>query len=65
VYLLDFGATRQFSRRFVDLYIQVIEAAAKGDREMILTLSEKMGFLTGYEAKVRGYSLWNTTVTSA
>jgi len=43
----------------------VIEAAAKGDREMILTLSEKMGFLTGYEAKVRGYSLWNTTVTSA
>lgn len=52
LYLLDFGATRQFSRRFVDMYIDVIKAAAVQDRETILEKSKQLGFLTGYESKV-------------
>ncbi|ESO90083.1 hypothetical protein LOTGIDRAFT_218121 [Lottia gigantea] len=50
--LLDFGATREFDKVFVDRYIRVIKAAAIGDREKILSWSQKLGFLTGYETKV-------------
>ncbi|XP_067943691.1 atypical kinase COQ8B, mitochondrial-like isoform X2 [Watersipora subatra] len=51
VYLLDFGATRQFNRSFVDLYIDLIKAAAVQDRQTILSKSKELGFLTGYESK--------------
>nr|KAG5695949.1 hypothetical protein BaRGS_017530 [Batillaria attramentaria] len=50
--LLDFGASREFSKKFVDSYIKVIHAAASGDKEGILVGSREMGFLTGYETKV-------------
>ena len=52
IILLDFGATREFSKKFTDGYIRVIKAAADGDRDLILTGSQKLGFLTGYETKV-------------
>ncbi|XP_046579868.1 atypical kinase COQ8B, mitochondrial-like [Haliotis rubra] len=50
--LLDFGASREFDKSFVDKYIKVIKAASVGDREKILSGSIDMGFLTGYETKV-------------
>lgn len=50
--LLDFGATRAYDKPFMDKYIQVIKAAADGDRKTVLLLSREMGFLTGYESKV-------------
>ena len=52
IVLLDFGATREFSKEFTDGYIRVIKAAADGDRQGILLRSQEVGFLTGYETKV-------------
>jgi len=37
----------------MDMYIQVIKSAADGDREGVLKMSQAMGFLTGYETKVK------------
>ncbi|XP_067274007.1 atypical kinase COQ8A, mitochondrial [Pseudorasbora parva] len=51
VALLDFGATRGFDESFTDLYIEIIKAAAEGDREGVLKQSIEMKFLTGYETK--------------
>ena len=56
--LLDFGATRAYSRRFTDDYIRVIMAASVGDRQAVLEGSQKLGFLTGYESKVRAILKW-------
>lgn len=36
----------------MDDYIEVINAASEGDKNKVLALSKKMGFLTGYESKV-------------
>ena len=52
IILLDFGASRTYEKAFMDKYIQVIKAAAEGDRDFVLTMSREMGFLTGYESKV-------------
>lgn len=52
IVLLDFGATRDFSTKFVDGYIHIIKAAADNDREGVLRYSQDLGFLTGYETKV-------------
>ncbi|CAG5136898.1 unnamed protein product, partial [Candidula unifasciata] len=50
--LLDFGASREFSKTFVQKYIRVIKAAADRDRQKVLLGSRELGFLTGYETKV-------------
>ncbi|XP_026543534.1 atypical kinase COQ8B, mitochondrial [Notechis scutatus] len=52
VTLLDFGASRDFCKEFTDLYIEVVRAAADGDREKVLRKSKDLGFLTGFESKV-------------
>ncbi|KAG9347556.1 hypothetical protein JZ751_005124, partial [Albula glossodonta] len=51
VALLDFGATRGFDVSFTDVYIEIIRAAAEGNREEVLKRSIEMKFLTGYESK--------------
>lgn len=51
--MLDFGACRGYEKSFMDKYIEIIYAASEGDRNKILNLSREMGFLTGYESKVR------------
>ncbi|XP_042201214.1 atypical kinase COQ8A, mitochondrial-like [Callorhinchus milii] len=51
VSLLDFGATREFSKEFTDEYIEIIRASAKLDREEVLRRSINLKFLTGYETK--------------
>lgn len=50
--LLDFGASREYSKSFMDTYVKIIGAAAENDRDTVLTLSRKLGFLTGYESHV-------------
>ncbi|XP_029467920.1 atypical kinase COQ8A, mitochondrial-like [Rhinatrema bivittatum] len=52
VALLDFGATRSFEKEFTDEYIEVIKAAADGNRAGVLQRSIKLRFLTGYETQV-------------
>jgi len=51
IILLDFGATREYDKDFVDSYIKVIHAAAVQDREAVEHGLIKLGFVTGYEAK--------------
>jgi len=50
--LLDFGASREYSRKFTDVYIQIIKSAADGNRQGVVDCSHKLGLLTGYESKV-------------
>ncbi|GET93550.1 abc1 protein, putative [Leishmania tarentolae] len=49
VYLLDFGASREYSKAFLDDYLDVVTAAATGDCETIIEKSIALGFLTGHE----------------
>lgn len=53
--LLDFGASRGYSSEFLDKYVEIIKAAADGDRAEVLRLSQQMGFLTGFESKVQSF----------
>ena len=50
--MLDFGASREFGKDFIDPYIQLIYCGAIGDAQGVADWSVKLGFLTGYEAKV-------------
>ena len=50
--MIDFGATREYSKQFVDKYIRIIRGAADGDRESVLKWSRELKFLTGYETKM-------------
>ena len=49
--MLDFGATREYSKNFVDKYIRIIKGAADNDCETVLKWSRELKFLTGYETK--------------
>ncbi|XP_030652487.1 atypical kinase COQ8B, mitochondrial isoform X4 [Nomascus leucogenys] len=51
VTLLDFGASREFGTEFTDHYIEVVKAAADGDRDHVLQKSRDLKFLTGFETK--------------
>ncbi|GLV37119.1 Coenzyme Q8 [Carabus blaptoides fortunei] len=50
--LLDFGASRGYSKQFMDIYVKIIKAAAEDDRETVLKHSRELGFFTGYESKI-------------
>ncbi|XP_056394766.1 atypical kinase COQ8B, mitochondrial [Hyla sarda] len=52
VMLLDFGASRWFDTAFTDDYIEVVKAAAEGNRARVLQKSRDLKFLTGFETKV-------------
>lgn len=49
--LLDFGASREYPERFITLYVQLLAAASRTDRDTVKELSEKLGYLTGHESK--------------
>lgn len=51
VELLDFGASRAYPDAFIDLYVRLLEAASRKDRDACKTLSVQLGYLTGYESK--------------
>ncbi|XP_066518548.1 atypical kinase COQ8B, mitochondrial isoform X2 [Hoplias malabaricus] len=51
IYLLDFGACREYPESFTDDYIEVVHAASVGDRATVLQKSKDLKFLTGYETK--------------
>ena len=48
--LLDFGASRAFPPAFVDAYLGVLRAAARGDTAAIRHLSVQLGYLTGADS---------------
>ncbi len=49
--LLDFGASRDFPDTFIQPYIQILVAAARGDRAACRDLSIQLGYLTGHESR--------------
>ncbi|EYB92669.1 hypothetical protein Y032_0191g1308 [Ancylostoma ceylanicum] len=50
--LLDFGASRSYSKKFVDRYMKIIKAASDADTKKIIEHSREIGFLTGYETEI-------------
>ena len=50
--LVDFGATREYSREFMDSWLRLLQAAASDDRDACIEWSLKLGYLTGQENKV-------------
>jgi len=49
--LLDFGASREYPQKFINLYVQNLAAASRNDRDACRDLSIQLGYLTGYESK--------------
>ncbi|KJA22614.1 hypothetical protein HYPSUDRAFT_185942 [Hypholoma sublateritium FD-334 SS-4] len=47
--LVDFGATRTYSKEFMDNWFSILQAAALGDREECIASSLRIGYLTGEE----------------
>ncbi|PIA37849.1 hypothetical protein AQUCO_02900001v1 [Aquilegia coerulea] len=50
--LIDFGAARDYPKRFVDDYLRMVLACANCDRDAVLEMSRRLGFLTGMESEV-------------
>ena len=50
IQLIDFGATREYSKEFMDNWLQMLQAAIAGDYDECLTWSRKVGYLTGEES---------------
>ncbi|OAY70114.1 AarF domain-containing protein kinase 4, partial [Ananas comosus] len=50
--LIDFGAARDFPRSFVDDYLRMVVACANSDRDGIIEMSRRLGFITGQESEV-------------
>ncbi|KAG0575782.1 hypothetical protein M758_5G032600 [Ceratodon purpureus] len=50
--LIDFGAAREYPKKFVDDYLKMILACANKDREQVVRQSIRLGFLTGKEPNV-------------
>lgn len=50
--LVDFGASRNFSREFIHDYGQIIKRAAAGDREGCIYYSKQAGFLSDQDSQV-------------
>lgn len=51
IWLIDFGATQEYSKEFMDVYIEIIDGAVRNDRNRVLEKSRECGFLTGFEGK--------------
>lgn len=51
--LLDFGASREYSKEFTESYTRILVAASQGDRQSCIDYSLKLGYLTGLESSVR------------
>lgn len=50
--LVDFGATREYSKDFTDKWLRLLQAAVLEDREKCVEWSLKLGYLTGEESQI-------------
>lgn len=50
--LIDFGAARDYPKNFVDNYLRMVVACANGDKDAVIEMSTRLGFLTGKESEV-------------
>jgi len=49
LFLIDFGAAREYTVDFMGKYLRLVDAARRHDKGTVLALSRKIGFLTGEE----------------
>ncbi|KKA29041.1 hypothetical protein TD95_002204 [Thielaviopsis punctulata] len=63
--LLDFGASRDFDKVFVDRYCELLYHAARGDRAATVRLSRDLGYLTGHESRAMLDAHVNSILTLA
>ncbi|KAK0739663.1 ABC1 family-domain-containing protein [Apiosordaria backusii] len=49
--LLDFGASREYPDSFIHLYVKLLEASSRNDKQAVKDLSQELGYLTGHESK--------------
>lgn len=47
--LLDFGASIEYGKQFIDDYVALLRSAAKRNRDAVEHYSKKLGYLTGME----------------
>ncbi|KAI0702671.1 ABC1 family-domain-containing protein [Earliella scabrosa] len=52
VELVDFGATREYTKEFIDNWLHLLSAAVSEDREACIEWSLKLGYLTGEENEI-------------
>ncbi|KAG2330944.1 hypothetical protein Bca52824_002124 [Brassica carinata] len=50
--LIDFGAARDYPKKFVDDYLRMVMACADKDSKGVIEMSRRLGFLTGDESDV-------------
>ncbi|PPR02529.1 hypothetical protein CVT24_001955 [Panaeolus cyanescens] len=50
--LVDFGATREYTKEFMDNWLRLLQAAASDDRAACIEHSLKLGYLTGEENEI-------------
>ena len=58
--LIDFGASREYTKEFMDGWYRLLNAALRGDRQTMKDESENLGYLTGEENEVR-IMRWNSS----
>lgn len=51
VHLIDFGASREYRKEFVEGYMKLVWASASRDSDTIMRVSKELGFLTGDETQ--------------
>ncbi|KAF8130256.1 ABC1 family-domain-containing protein [Boletus edulis] len=52
VSLVDFGATREYTKEFMDNWLHLLQAAAREDRKACTDWSHRLGYLTGEENEI-------------
>lgn len=52
VSLIDFGATREYTKEFMDKWLRLLQAAACEDLDACARWSLELGYLTGNENEV-------------
>ncbi|KAF3788044.1 AarF domain-containing protein kinase 4, partial [Nymphaea thermarum] len=50
--LIDFGAAIEYPQVFVDDYLRMVVACANTDRDVVIDMSKRLGFLTGMESEI-------------
>ncbi|XP_074292894.1 protein ABC transporter 1, mitochondrial-like [Silene latifolia] len=50
--LIDFGAARDFPKTFVDDYLRMVVACANCDRDAVIEMSHRLGFISGMESDI-------------
>jgi aarF domain-containing kinase len=59
VQLIDFGASREYTKEFMDSWFTLLNAALIGDKVKMKEESLKIGYLTGDENAVSAHqSIW-------